>query len=288
MSSESPIGIFDSGVGGLSVADQICKKLPRERFVYLGDQLHVPYGERSPEEIRYFALSITDFLLRQDAKMVIMACNVSSALVLDAARELFTQAPIIGVIDAGVRAAARIASSKVGVLATTGTAKSGAYMRGLKSIDPSIEVFQQPCPGFVPLVESGMCDTPEAEATARKYVEPLIEAGCDTLVLGCTHYPFLTGVIAGIAGPDVRIIDPAEETALEAANILGDAGTLNPSCFEPAQVYYTSGCPDSFAGLGGRLLGRPIRDVRTVDWGSELGEIAWQETMVAQTTNSAR
>ncbi|HUV03965.1 MAG TPA: glutamate racemase [Armatimonadota bacterium] len=288
MTNNPPIGIFDSGFGGLTVAKRVLERLRQESIVYVGDQAHVPYGDRSPEEIRSFALGITDFLIRRSAKLVIMACNMSSATALDGARVLFPDTPIIGVLEAGARAAARIASGgPIGVLATKGTVNTGAYTKALLRLLPEAVVLEQACPRFVPLVEAGMCDSPEAEEAAREYLKPLLAAGCRTLVLGCTHYPFLTDAISRVAGPETAIVDPAEETAAEAADILHEAGLADSVDAEPEHVYLTTGRPDQFSELGSRFLGRTIRGVRRIDWGLDLGAIQWQEKMAGQTTKSA-
>ena len=288
MTGNSPIGIFDSGFGGLTVAKRVIERSPRECITYVADQIHVPYGERSPREIRSFALGIAEFLIRRGAKLVIMACNMSSATAVRAARELFPDTPIIGVLEAGARSAARIASGgPIGVIATTGTVSTGAYTKALRQLLPEAVVLEQACPRFVPLVEAGKCSSPEAEAAARGYVEPLLAAGCRTLILGCTHYPFLMDVIRRVAGPEVAIVDPAEETAAEAADILHEAGLANSADAVPEHVYLTTGSPAQFAELGSRFLGRTICDVRRISWGLDLGVIEWQEKMAGQTTKSA-
>lgn len=290
MSISRPIGIFDSGLGGLTVVKRVIEKLPHESVVYVADQSHVPYGERAPDEIRSFALGITDFLIGQDAKLVIMACNMSSATALDAAHEMFP-VPVIGVIEAGVRAALRGASGRpIGVLATKGTVSTRAYSRTIMRLMPEAEVIEQACPRFVPLIEAGKWDSDEAREAVREYVTPLMEANCDSLILGCTHYPFLSRFIRQEAGPGVTIIDPAEETAVEAANILFDAsasGGLNPSEVEPVHAYFTSGDPEQLAELGSPLLGGRIIGVRKITWGMDLKETKWQEKTVGQTTKSA-
>lgn len=284
----TPIGIFDSGLGGLTVAKRVLEKLPRESIAYVGDQIHVPYGERTPDEIRSFALGITEFLIGRDAKLAIMACNMSSATALGAASELFPETPVIGVIEAGARAAVRTAyAGAIGVLATRGTVSTGAYTRVLRMLLPEMEVFEQACPRFVPLVESGECDSPEADAAAREHVQPLLDAGCRTIILGCTHYPFLERAIRKVAGQDTAIIDPAEETAVEAANILFDSGMLNPPHAEPAHAYFTTGLPEQLSSLGSRFLGRPIAEVQRISWGLELRAIEWQEKTAGQTIKSA-
>ena len=265
------------------------EKLPQESIAYVGDEIHVPYGERSPQEVRGFALGITGFLIQQNAKLVIMACNMSSATALAAAQELFPETPTIGVIEAGVRAAVRAGTGgSIGVLATTGTVNTHAYTRALLRLMPEATVLEQACPRFVPLVEAGMWDSPEAEEAVCEYLEPLLSAGCKTLILGCTHYPFLMEAVRKIAGSDVTLIDPSEETAREAANILFDVGILNPPHVEPTHVYFTSAAPDKFAELGSRFLGRTICGVRHITWGLDLGAIEWQEKMAAQMMKSAR
>ena len=285
MSSIAPIGIFDSGLGGLTVAKQVMQRLPYECIAYFADQIHVPYGERSPAEIRGFALGITNFLVQIGAKLVIMACNMSSATALEEARQLFPTVPIIGVIEAGARAAVRVVQNgPIGVLATTGTVSTRAYTRTLKKLLPDVEVLEQPCPKFVPLVEAGMHDSAEAEEVAREYTQPLITAGCKTIILGCTHYPFLINAIRRAVGTDVSIIDPAEETAVEAESILFDRGIASLSNEKTEHVYYTTGSPEQFAEHGSRFLQRTIAGVRRVSWGLDLGVVEWQEKMVEQTT----
>ncbi|MDH7602429.1 MAG: glutamate racemase [Armatimonadota bacterium] len=261
----SPIGVFDSGVGGLSVARQILRILPRERIIYFADTAHVPYGERPLEEIRGFALDITRFLIEQGVKAVVMACNMSSAVALDVARVLYPDVPIIGVIEPGARAAVRVARGKpVGVLATTGTVRSGAYVRAISAIDSTVPVVQQACPRFVPLVEAGLAESEEAETAARDYVEPLIRAGCGTIVLGCTHYPFLRKAVESAAGPGITIVDPAEETATMLAHILSERGILAQAAFGPHE-FYVSGDAAGLRDLGSRFLGIPIRDVKRIN-----------------------
>ena len=283
-----PIGIFDSGLGGLTVARRIIERLPQESISYVGDEAHIPYGEKSPEEIQNFALGITNFLLEQNAKLVIMACNMSSATALRVARARFPQAPIIGVIEAGARAAAKEASgAPVGVLATTGTVRTLAYTKALGKLRPEITVCEQACPKFVPIVESGRWNSDEAKETVRGYVEPLIKKGCRTLVLGCTHYPFLKDLIAGAAGPEVAIIDPSEETAAEAEEILAEAGMLNPPHAEPVYQYCTSDSPEQFTELGGRFMGNTISNARKITWGKELGAIECRDVTAGQRARSA-
>jgi glutamate racemase len=267
----SPIGIFDSGLGGLSVAAQVLRTLPNERIIYFADTAHVPYGERPLEEIHGFALGIVQFLIEKGAKAVVMACNMSSAVALDAARAAHPNVPILGVIEPGARAALALPSRKpIGVLATTGTVKSEAYVRAITRIGPSAVVFQQACPKFVPLVEAGKADSEEAEAAACTYLAPLRRVGCETIILGCTHYPFLRGAIEAAAGPGVTIIDPAEETAHSLANILSEYGQASDK-LELAHEFRASGDAQALAALGSAFLGRPIGEVRPAVWGVDLG-----------------
>jgi glutamate racemase len=283
-----PIGVFDSGLGGLTVAKRLLEKLPHESMVFVGDEIHIPYGERTPQQIKGLALGICEFLVGQDAKLIIMACNMSSATALSASRDIFPEIPIIGVIEAGVRALLNTAEKgPVGVLATTGTVKTGAYSSTVRRWIPNAEVYEQACPSFVPLVEEGKWNTPEAEAVAAEYVKPLIERGCRTLILGCTHYPYLSDTIRKVAGEDVLLIDPAEETVLEASNILREMGGLNPPRLEPVHTYYTSADTHRFAALGSNFLGKKIHDVERLAWGVDLRIRECQEKTEEETTKSA-
>lgn len=267
----SPIGIFDSGLGGLSVAAQVLRTLPNERIIYFADTAHVPYGERPLDEIHRFALAITQFVIDRGAKAVVMACNMSSAVALDDARAAHAKTPILGVIEPGAKAAlARSGRKPIGVLATTGTVNSQAYVRAITRLSESARVYQQACPRFVPLVESGEADSEEAEAAARTYVAPLRRAGCQTIILGCTHYPFLRSAIEAAAGPGAAIIDPAEETARSLTNVLIEYGQASDR-LERAHEFYASGDAQALAALGGAFLGRPIEEVRPAVWGVDLG-----------------
>lgn len=261
-----PIGVFDSGLGGLSVAARILEKLPNERIIYFADTAHVPYGERPLEQIQEFALDIVGFLTAKGAKVVVMACNMSSAAALDASRRAYPQVPIIGVIEPGAKAAvAACNGSPIGVLATTGTIKSEAYVRAATRFDSSARVVGQACPKFVPLVESGLASTEAAEAAACTYVAPLLAEGCRTIVLGCTHYPFLRGPIQSAAGAGVTIVDPAEETVCTLANTLLERSIASEKLEAPHE-FYVSGDASGFATLGSAFLGRKIDSVQCVNW----------------------
>lgn len=287
MSIISPIGVFDSGLGGLTVAKRVLEKLPQESMVYVGDEIHVPYGERTPEQITSFALGICEFLVHRNAKLIIMACNMSSALALEKAQRLFPDIPIIGVIEAGVRAALAASSGgPIGILATRGTANTKAYTKTIQRFRPDAEVFEQACPLFVPIVEDGAWDTPEAEAAVREYTAPLLAEGCRTLVLGCTHYPFLTQTIKRIVGAGITLIDPSEETTVDAANIIENTGSASPNRLEPVHTYYTSAETERFTVMGGKFLGRAI-EVEKITWEMDLRAIECQETTEDRMIKSA-
>ena len=267
----SPIGIFDSGLGGLSVARQVLRVLPNESIVYFADNAHVPYGERPLDEINDFAQEITRFLIDKGAKAVVMACNMSSAVALQPARERFSRIPLLGVIEPGAKAAVDVSESDpIGVLATTGTVKNGAYVRAIKDFGPDRLVVQQACPEFVPLVESGEAESDKARSAARTYVAPLVSAGCKTIVLGCTHYPFVRAAIESAAGVGVTIVDPAEETALRLQNILIERRLASDGPQSP-HTFYASGETAEFAALGSAFLGTRIDSVETAAWGVDLG-----------------
>lgn len=262
----SPIGVFDSGLGGLSVARHILEKLPNERIVYFADSARVPYGERPLEQIQEFALAIVGFLISKGAKAIVMACNMSSAVALDISRRAYPNVPILGVIGPGARAAVDACNgAPIGVLATTGTIKSGAYEKSVAQLDPAVPVFGQACPKFVPLVESGQAESEEAEAAACTYVAPLLSEGCRTLVLGCTHYPFLRKQIAAAAGAGVAIVDPAEETVRVLGNSLVEHGLASEGP-DSNHEFYASGDTEGFATLGSAFLGRRIESVEHMEW----------------------
>ena len=262
----SPIGVFDSGLGGLSVARRILARLPNERIVYFADSAHVPYGERPLEQIQEFALAIVGFLIDKGAKAIVMACNMSSAAALDLSRREYPDVPIIGVIAPGARAAVdACCGAPIGVLATTGTIRSEAYVRAVAGFDPSVSVFGNACPKFVPLIESGRADSEDADAAACAYVAPLLAAGCRTIVLGCTHYPFLRAQIEAAVGPEVRVVDPAEETVSVLENTLMEHGALSEALDGPHE-FYASGDTEGFATLGSAFLGRQIECVQHIDW----------------------
>lgn len=261
-SSASPtIGVFDSGVGGLTVARAVLRHVPQARLLYLADSAHVPYGPRPLAQVRDFALQIIAFLFAQGADAVVMGCNMSSAAGAHAAaREQFTQ-PVFEVIGPGSAAAcAESRGGNIGVIATQGTVNSGAYGRALRACGASA-ILEQACPAFVPLVERGVTDGPEAKAAVAEYLTPLRDAGIDTLVFGCTHYPFLRAPIARFLGDGVTLIDPAEYAARQVAALYG-AGSANPD--HARHRFFSSGDPDSLRREGERFLGIPLIHVEQV------------------------
>ncbi|MDO8683211.1 MAG: glutamate racemase [Armatimonadota bacterium] len=270
----SPIGVFDSGLGGLTVAAQILKKLPNEPIIYLADTAHVPYGERPLEEIQGFALDITRFLRSLGCKMVVMACNMSSAVALHPAKEAFTDIPVLGVIEPGVRAAVRLAGDRpIGVMATTGTVSSHAYSKAIHAASPDIDVYEQACPAFVPLVESGKQDSPQAYSAAREYAQILLDGNVGTIILGCTHYPFLFPAIAEAAGPAVTLVDPAEETVIEIEKTLVENDIQCPEGRASDHRFFCTGDPAGFAELGSRFLRSRIDRVEQAVWGVDIGKV---------------
>ncbi|HYS55365.1 MAG TPA: glutamate racemase [Thermoanaerobaculia bacterium] len=210
--SNSPIGVFDSGVGGLTVFREIARALPNQSLIYLGDSARVPYGTKSPEIVRRYALQAADHLVQRGIGMLVVACNTATSAALPALQETLS-VPVIGVIEPGARAAAERTKGRVGVIATEGTVNSRAYTRAIQKIKPSIDVIESAAPLFVALAEEGWANTHVAREVAEIYLEPLLDAGIDTLVLGCTHYPILRGTIEHVVGEAVAIVDSAETTA---------------------------------------------------------------------------
>lgn len=263
MSNNNAIGVYDSGIGGLTVANEIFRHLPNERIIYFGDTAHVPYGEKTVEELVEFADAIIRFLIGQGAKIIVAACNTTSSVALDKLVGKYT-VPIIEVIKPGAKAAARVTKNKkIGVIATKATTQSEAYIKNIKSIDDTIKVYGQACPLFVPLVEAGKFDTPETKKAATEYLRPLTNEGIDTLVFGCTHYPFLRQLIRDMVGDDVHLVDPATETVREMEKLLKEQGLL-AEANENINQYYCSGSLDSFMAVGKTFMGRQMGDIKQI------------------------
>ncbi len=221
MSNPAPIGIFDSGLGGLTVVKELYRLMPSERVVYLGDTCRFPYGGRSDKSIISFARQNAGFLRGKGIKMLVVACNTASSVALETLRKEITDVPVIGVVLPGAKSAVvRTANRKVGVIGTRATINSGAYARAIAHIDRSVKVYPKPCPLFAPLVEEGFIDNEIAQLTVEHYLYELIDTGIDCLILGCTHYPLLKEIIQGTVGSGIELIDSALWTAKEMQDIL--------------------------------------------------------------------
>ena len=223
---DAPIGVFDSGVGGLTVAREIMRNLPQEKIVYFGDTARVPYGSKSKETIISYSRQIVRFLKTQDVKAIVVACNTASALALETI-SAETDLPMIGVVEPGAKVAVQTTrNKKIGLIGTRATVKSGLYQKVIQKADPEIQVIGQPCPLFVPLVEEGWLKDEITVAVARRYLEPLLEQEIDTLILCCTHYPLLRSLLKELVGEQVTLVNPAYETALALKRMLEDKGLL--------------------------------------------------------------
>ena len=254
MSDSRPIGVFDSGVGGLTVLQAISRRLPGEALVYFGDTAHLPYGNKSREAVTRFSLEIARFLKKRDIKLLVVACNTASALALPRLkRELGI--PVVGVIEPGARAAARAtATRKVGIIATEATIASNAYQEALHRLLPGVSAVGKACPLFVPLVEEGWWSHPVTTQVAREYLAPVAKARVDTLILGCTHYPLLKPALGRVMGSRVRLIDSAEETAREVEELL-ERRSLRRKGKRGTRRFFASDGPKRFLALAKRLLG---------------------------------
>ncbi len=255
-SRPSPIGIFDSGVGGLTVLREIYRQIPNESVIYFGDTARLPYGSRSPEEILYFVRQILTWMETQGVKMVMMACNTSSALALDIVQQEYSF-PILGLIRPGAQAAARL-GRKIGIIATQATVNSNAYLDAIQELNPTCQVWQVGCPEFVPIVERNQIRQPHALRTAQKYLDTLVDAKVDTLVYGCTHYPHLAPVLQSVLPAPVRYVDPAIHMVSAATKEL-DALGLRSSSPAWSTEFYVSGSSQDFKRLAIQWLGHQPR-----------------------------
>jgi glutamate racemase len=254
-----PLGIFDSGVGGLTVVRAILDELPREPVVYFGDTGRYPYGPRPLDEIREFAVQILRHLVEQDVKLVVVACNSATAAALEDVAEA-SPVPVVGVIEPAVRAAGRATrNGRVGLIGTEATITSGAYQRAFRRTSPRVETIARACPEFVEFVERGDTTSPSLLRVAGEYLSPLKAAGVDTLILGCTHYPLLRGAIHHVMGPDVLLLSSAEETANDVYEKLSSGGLMSDQEGPPRHRFESSGDPSLFATLGRRFLGPEFR-----------------------------
>lgn len=280
-----PIGVFDSGMGGLTVLRALLRRLPDEDFIYFGDTARVPYGTKGARTVRAFARQDAAFLHAQGVKMIVVACNTASAFALDELQQEFP-VPVLGVIEPGIEAAlARTRGGPIGVIGTSGTIRSGKYQEGLARVVGTARVRARECPLFVPLAEEGLTEHPITEMAVAEYLLPLREAGVDTLILGCTHYPLLKPAISRFMEPETALVDSAEALAEAAARTLVERGLVRPTVGPPVAVgaagaagaagetvparpqleFWLSDVPWKFAEAGARFLGRPIEAVRQVN-----------------------
>lgn len=259
-----PVGVFDSGLGGLTVLRAIRDRLPRESTVYLGDTARVPYGPKAADTIRRYALEATDFLVDKRVKAIVVACNTATARALPDVQDR-AGVPVLGVVEPGGRAAATAsASGRIGVIGTRGTISSRAYSRVIRHHRPDAEVFEQACPLFVPLVEEGWTDDDVTRLAAQRYLEPLFEKRIDTLVLACTHYPLLKPLLSDLVGPGVQLIDSAESTAAALDDLIAAAGLSNSREEQPCARYYVTDEAARFDLLARRLLGEEVDHLEMV------------------------
>jgi glutamate racemase len=265
----NPIGIFDSGVGGLTVAGEIIRQLPHENIIYFGDTARVPYGPRDQNEVRGFVFEIINYLIGREVKLVVIACNTGTAAGLVEAQAHF-DVPIVGVVEPGARGAVQATRNRrVGVIGTVGTINSGAYSKAIRGLDAGVTVYSAPCPKFVEIVEKGMISDanflrPKSHNLAKTYLTPLLRAGIDSLIMGCTHYPLLSDLLTKVGGPNVVLISSAEETAREVKTILERRGQLRAELSPPDHHFVTTGEANHFTVLGSRFLGRKIVSVEAL------------------------
>lgn len=259
-----PIGVFDSGIGGLTVLKEIMNILPQENTIYLGDTARVPYGIRSPETVIKYSFENTKFLFTRDIKLLVIACNTASSISLDAIKDNIP-IPVIGVIEPGAKAAVRATRKKrVGIIGTDATITSNAYTNVIKALDERIKVFGLPCPLFVPLVEEGWTDGNIATLVARRYLKDIKKRDIDILVLGCTHYPLLRTVISNVMGRNVRLIDSAVETSREIKKTLEAMTIMRKKKERPVRKFYVTDSPEKFLNIGERFLGKQIEHIEKI------------------------
>jgi glutamate racemase len=264
---DRPIGIFDSGIGGLTVLKEMIRITPGEETIYLGDTARVPYGMRSPETVIRYSFENTRFLVSKEIKLMVVACNTASSVGLDAIKKKVS-IPVIGVIEPGAKAAVKTTQNKkIGVIGTHATIKSSAYTRAIHALDRSIEVFGLACPLFVPLVEEGWTEGTITTLVAEKYLDGLKNKGIDTVVLGCTHYPLLKKVIAEVMGKGVRLIDSAVETACEIKATLETLGLGRERKGVSSREFFVTDSPERFLKVSEKFLGQKIENIKKIEVG---------------------
>ena len=259
LNSEQAIGVFDSGLGGISVVRAIIDLLPHEHLIYFGDTARVPYGSKSEETVIRFAHQISSFLREKQVKMIVVACNTASAVALESLQKSFS-IPVVGVIEPGSQAAVKSSTRKrIGVIGTAATIRSGAYRAAIRALDPTMEVIDQPCPLLVPLVEEDWPHDGVVTQVLESYLGSFKQQKPDSLILGCTHYPYLKSVIQEVMGSSVHLVDSGEETATQVHHVLDEMGLLNPENGDPGRhKFYVSDFPQKFEETASRFLGRPL------------------------------
>lgn len=272
--NDYPIGVFDSGVGGLSVLRHLQAQLPTEQFIYLADQGHVPYGSRSAQEIIQFSQGITQFFVQLNVKAIVIACNTASAAALSLLRQQF-DLPFVGMEPAVKPAAQQTQSGKVGILATGGTFASARYARLTAKHAQGVSVWEDPCVGLVPEIEAGRLDSPTVQQILQQALTPMLAAGVDTVVLGCTHYPFVLPVVEGILGTAVPIIDPAPAVARQAGVVLRQHHLLADGSQPGGVRFITTGAAEPYAWQVERLLGISGVGVETAVWHGHQLSVGW-------------
>lgn len=266
MDDARPIGVFDSGVGGLTVVRALLSRLPHENIVYFGDTARVPYGPKSPQVVRAYASQDAEVLLRHDVKLIVVACNTVSAVALDVVQK-HARVPVVGVITPGAAAAVRASRTKrIGVIGTAGTIRSQAYLNAIHLMDATVQVFGRACPLFVPLVEEGWIDHQVTRMIVKEYLFPLMLEKVDTLVLGCTHYPLLARTIAAVVHDNITLIDSGEAAAASVESELRSRHLANGSTAKPLLQFLVSDIPDKFAEIGERFLGQTLGRVSRVSF----------------------
>jgi len=258
---DRPIGVFDSGFGGLTVARALIDLLPEERLIYIGDTGRYPYGNKPLDDVRAYSHEITQWLIEQhDVKLIVVACNTASAAALEELQASY-ETPIVGVIDAGVASLLKVSESNhVGVIGTVGTIGSGAYQSAVANVDESVRLTCAACPGFVEFVERGELNSDQVRVLAQRLLSPIVDAKVDALLLGCTHYPFLARAISDVVGREVVLVSSADETAFEVRAMLLEEGTVRRAS-PVSPVFLSSGDVDEFARIGRMLLGPELEDV---------------------------
>lgn len=265
--ARGPIGIFDSGVGGLTVLKALGERLPGERFLYLGDTARLPYGTKSAHTVQRYALNAANHLRQHDVKLLVVACNTASSYALSALAA-DSLVPVIGVVEPGVRAALATGVRRVGVIGTEGTIRSGAYQQALQRLDPGVEVQARPCPLFVPLAEEGWGDHQVTDLVARQYLQPLLDWGVETLILGCTHYPLLRPSLERVVGARVRLVDSASSLAGAVASAFADRLAVDASRATEIRLQLTD-ASDNFLRIATGILGDAPRQLEVVHLGLE-------------------